>query len=81
MQIIERFKDVYSSVDDIDLFIGGISETKVEGSYVGPTFQCILADQFLKLKRGDRHFYDLGGQSSSFTEGMISNDVKVMISN
>ncbi|KAI9554244.1 hypothetical protein GHT06_019516 [Daphnia sinensis] len=72
----ERFKSVYNSVDDIDLFIGGVSETKAENSYVGPTFRCILTDQFMKLKRGDRYFYDLGGQSSSFTEGIDSQDVR-----
>ncbi|KAK4008473.1 hypothetical protein OUZ56_013613 [Daphnia magna] len=70
--IIQRFKAVYNSVDDIDLFIGGVSEAKAEGAYVGPTFQCILADQFLKLKRGDRHFYDLGGQPSSFTQEQLN---------
>ncbi|KAK4008474.1 hypothetical protein OUZ56_013614 [Daphnia magna] len=42
--IIQHFKEVYNSVDDIDLFIGGVSETKSEGSYVGSTFLCILAD-------------------------------------
>lgn len=61
---------LYDSVDDIDLFIGAISERAVEGALVGPTFQCIIADQFLKLKRGDRYFYDLGGQSGSFTSGI-----------
>ena len=30
-----------------------------------------MADQFLRLKRGDRYFYDLGGQAGSFTEGLI----------
>ncbi|XP_057375077.2 peroxidase-like [Daphnia carinata] len=70
--VIQRFKEVYATVDDIDLFVGGVSEAKAEGAYVGPTFQCILADQFLKLKRGDRHFYDLGGQPSSFTEEQLN---------
>ncbi|EFX82421.1 hypothetical protein DAPPUDRAFT_49291, partial [Daphnia pulex] len=66
--IVDQFKSVYASVDDIDFYIAGISERPAAGALVGPTFQCIIADQFLKLKQGDRFFYDLGGQSGSFTE-------------
>jgi peroxidase len=71
LQIVNRFKMLYESVDDIDLFIGGISERVAEGALVGPTFQCIIGQQFLRLKRGDRYFYDLGGQPGSFTKGNI----------
>lgn len=60
---------LYRSVEDIDLFIAGISERSAKGALLGPTFQCIMADQFLRLKRGDRFFYDLGGQPHSFTIG------------
>lgn len=67
---MERFELLYDSVDDIDLYIGGVSEDKAEGALVGPTFQCIIADQFLRLKRGDRYFYDLGRQPGSLTQGM-----------
>ena len=69
LQIVDKFAALYDSVDDIDLFIGAMSEKLAPGALVGPTFQCIIADQFLKLKRGDRFFYDLAGQPSSFTEG------------
>lgn len=69
-QIVERFELLYESVDDIDFFIAGVSERKVKGAMIGPTFQCIVADQFLRLKRGDRFFYDLAGQTGSFTEGI-----------
>ena len=70
-QIVEKFESMYAVVDDIDLFIAGVSERPAKGAMVGPTFQCIIADQFLRLKRGDRYFYDLGGQAGSFTEGKI----------
>jgi peroxidase len=53
-KIIQRFKQIYEDVDDIDLFIGGISETAVTGSLLGPTFQCIVGDQFKRLQHGDR---------------------------
>jgi len=48
---------VYASVDDIDPWIGGLCEDHVEGAMVGETFFVILADQFARLRDGDRFFY------------------------
>ena len=49
----ERLKMIYDDVDNIDLFIGGISESHVSGSLLGPTFQCIVGNQFKRLHHGD----------------------------
>jgi len=56
-QYWNKLKDVYNSVDDIDLMIGGVAEKNVKGGAVGPTFACIIGEQFKRLKYGDRYFY------------------------
>ena len=49
----------YGSVDNIDLWVGGLAEDPVhsEGSQVGPLFREILARQFTALRDGDRFWY------------------------
>ncbi|CAL4071849.1 unnamed protein product, partial [Meganyctiphanes norvegica] len=63
---VQRMQQSYASVDDIDMFVGGMSEKPVLGGILGPTFLCIVGDQFARLKKADRYFYELGGQAGSF---------------
>lgn len=57
-------------MDDIDFIVGALLEMPAEGSKVGPTSQCIIADNFYRQRIGDRFFYDIRGQPGSFTSGM-----------
>ena len=50
---------------DIDLFIGGLAELPFGGGLVGKTFNCIIAEQFSALKKGDRLFFTHQGGSTS----------------
>lgn len=50
-------KTLYGSVDNVDLWVGGLAETHLPGSNVGPTFQRILVDQFTRARDGDRFWY------------------------
>lgn len=50
--------DVYTSVDDIDLWVGGLAESPVPGALVGPTLRAILADQYERLRDGDWFWYE-----------------------
>ena len=53
----ERFASIYDSVDDIDLWIGGLAENHFNGGIVGELFHTIIADQFSRTRDGDRFFY------------------------
>jgi peroxidase len=55
--VVANLMSVYDSVDDIDLWVGGLAEDHVYGSSVGETFQTIIADQFERIRDGDRFWY------------------------
>ena len=57
----------YNSVDDIDLYSGILSELPATGAITGPTLNCLLGENFSKIKYSDRYFYELGGQPHSFS--------------
>lgn len=48
---------VFGTIDQVDLFIGGLAETHAPGADVGPTFQAIIADTFTRVRDGDRFFW------------------------
>ncbi|MGE3163555.1 MAG: peroxidase family protein [Planctomycetota bacterium] len=48
----------YSSVNDIDPWIGGLCEDHVAGAMVGETLLTVLKDQFERLRDGDRFYYE-----------------------
>ena len=68
-EALEKFRLHYKSVDDIDLYAGVLGEWAVRGGIVGPVASCIIADQFTRLKDGDRFHYENAGQAGSFTLG------------
>ena len=55
----DRLNRAYrGTVQDIDLFAGGISEFPAPGSVLGPTFTCIITQQFKNVRFGDRFWYE-----------------------
>jgi peroxidase len=56
--IVAALDRTYHSVDDIDLWVGGLAEDPVAGSQLGALFQAILVRQFSDLRDGDRFWYE-----------------------
>ena len=52
---------VYGSIDEVELWIGGLAEKHASGSMMGTTFTRIIADQFEALRDGDRLYYEAQG--------------------
>ena len=56
----------YGSVDNIDLWIGGLAEDHLPNTSMGATFTAILVDQFSRVRDGDRFWYQ-----NSLSEKMV----------
>ena len=84
--MLNNLRKAYRSVDDIDLYIGCLAEATipVNGSLLGSTALCLVAQQFALTKNNDRYFYDVGQQTNSFNLSNIvlapiSHDISIKI--
>jgi peroxidase len=59
---IKILKQLYGDNPDlVELWIAGLAETPVKGGSVGPIFNCIIRNQFLRTRAGDRFHYERRG--------------------
>lgn len=67
-----KLSSVSASNEDIDLWVGGLLETKAPGAIFGQTFRDAIAEQFVRLKKGDKYFFDHDPTINSgyFTQGL-----------
>ncbi|HEX4794131.1 MAG TPA: peroxidase family protein [Humisphaera sp.] len=52
-----ELQQAYGNVNNIDLWVGGLAEDHLPGASLGPTFARIIADQFARVRDGDRFWY------------------------
>lgn len=60
-------KILYENLEDMDLVVGGSIEKNVPGTQVGPTFLCIITEQFYRTRVGDRFFFENGDPEIAFS--------------
>ncbi len=53
----QQLEAVYGNVDNIDLWVGALAEDHCRGASVGPLTRRVLAEQFERLRDGDRFWY------------------------
>ncbi|MGB3534951.1 MAG: peroxidase family protein [Microcoleaceae cyanobacterium] len=58
LSVQTALQSAYGNVDDIDLWVGGLAEDHLSGALVGETFHEILTDQFVRLRDGDRFYFE-----------------------
>ena len=54
---------VYESVDDVDLWVGGLSEDSFDNSMVGELIFTVIKEQFEALRDGDWFWYEKHNES------------------
>lgn len=76
LERVNKLKEVYQVVDDIDLIPGALAETPFEGSLLGPTYTCLIGRQFKKTRKGDRFWYEMIDDVGSFTKDQLKEIYK-----
>ncbi|KAK5973493.1 hypothetical protein GCK32_003995, partial [Trichostrongylus colubriformis] len=56
-----KMRSIYGDPANVDLWVGGIVEQRLPDALMGPTFACIIGDQFRRLRDGDRFWYENEG--------------------
>lgn len=66
---MQKLSTVYEHPDDVDLTVGGSLEKIIPGTLSGPTFLCVLTEQFYRTRAGDRFWFENGHAEIGFTLG------------
>lgn len=70
---IAKLQSLYVSHEDVDLTVGAALEAHVAGALAGPTFLCILTEQFFRTRVGDRFFFENGDPHTGFTREQLDS--------
>ncbi|PAV84824.1 hypothetical protein WR25_10081 isoform B [Diploscapter pachys] len=69
---VNLLKTVYANVNDIDLYVGILMEKPMNGALIGPTGGRIIAEQFRRLRDGDRFYFE---HSNAGARGLTNDEL------
>ncbi len=76
-EVRARLAAAYDTVDDVDLWVGGLAEDPLPGAMVGELIRQVLVRQFTALRDGDRFWYqnDLPAEDRRLVENSRLADI------
>ncbi|XP_018783956.1 PREDICTED: chorion peroxidase [Bactrocera latifrons] len=77
---LQSIRKIYSSPHDVDVYTGALSEPPLDGAIFGPLLTCLVSDQFMRLKRGDSHWYERKIGPQRFTKAQLRQIYNVTLS-
>ncbi|KAL9953649.1 hypothetical protein ACROYT_G041099 [Oculina patagonica] len=57
-KVAKKMEDLYHDINNVDLWVGGLAEDHESDSELGPTFRAIIMRNFLRIRDGDRFWYE-----------------------
>ncbi|XP_077570747.1 eosinophil peroxidase-like [Stigmatopora nigra] len=76
-ELAGKLLELYGTPDNIDPWLGGITEPLVSGGRVGPLFSCLIARQYKNIRAGDRFWWENEGV---FTKSQRASLMKTSLS-
>ncbi|XP_068626803.1 peroxidase-like [Battus philenor] len=71
---VEMLQNLYETPNDVELVVAGSLERNVPEAQTGPTFLCIITEQFYRTRVGDRYFYENGDDpETAFTLSQLES--------
>ncbi|XP_050340330.1 chorion peroxidase [Bactrocera neohumeralis] len=77
---LQSIRKIYSSPHDVDVYTGALSEPPLDDAIFGPLLTCLVSDQFMRLKRGDSHWYERKMGPQRFTKAQLRQIYNVTLS-
>lgn len=69
---LDTMKRIFVDAENVDVYTGALSEPPLDGAIVGPLLSCIITDQFMRLKKGDSHWYERRIGPQMFTNEQLN---------